>query len=79
MTDSAALMISCLSRGAKQNLMSSYFDCETGIGYNIIRVPFGASDFSEKPYTYDDIGLPDPELKLFALNKMDAEYKVNRV
>lgn len=75
MTDAAALMISCLSEGAKKNLMNSYFDCEKGIAYNLIRTPIAGSDYSLRFYTYDDTLKPDPNLRQFALNEMD-KYKV---
>lgn len=76
MTDSAALMISCLSDSARKNLMDSYFDCDKGTGYDLLRVPLGASDYSESLYTYDDTSEPDMNLEHFGLNEMDKKYKV---
>lgn len=78
MTDASAWLLSCLSEGAKKNLLNSYFNCETGIGYELLRIPLGASDYSLSMYTYNDSPEPDPELKAFALNEMDTEYKVKR-
>ena len=46
-----------------------------GIEYNLIRVPMGCSDFSTRPYSYDDV--PDDfELRHFALAEEDLEMKV---
>lgn len=78
MTDAAALMISCLSKSAKENLINSYFHCDKGIAYNLMRTPIGGSDYSEKFYTYDDTSDPDLYLRRFALNEVDIKYKVGQ-
>jgi len=41
----------------------SYFGPE-GIGYTHIRIPIAGTDFSTRPYTYDDVS-GDIELKHF--------------
>lgn len=76
LTDSSAWVASCLSEGAKKNFLNSYFHCEKGIGYDVLRIPLGGSDYSLNLYTYNDSPEPDPELKAFALNEMDTKYKV---
>ncbi|KAJ9475076.1 Glycoside hydrolase [Pseudozyma hubeiensis] len=42
-----------------------------GVGMNSVRVPLGASDFGQSPYTYDDTedGSEDPELELFEIKR----------
>lgn len=42
------------------------------------RVPIGGTDFSTRPYTYDDLkpGETDPTLAKFALAPEDLNYKV---
>lgn len=48
-----------------------------GIEYNLIRVPMGCSDFSTRPYSYDDV--PDDfELRHFALRDEDTKLKARR-
>lgn len=76
LTDASALMISCLSKSAKKKLLNSYFHCDKGIGYYLIRTPLGGSDYSVKKYTYCDSDKPDPKLTKFALTEMDLKYKV---
>ncbi|XP_050498000.1 putative glucosylceramidase 4 isoform X2 [Diabrotica virgifera virgifera] len=74
-TDAVGINIKSLSEGAQQNLMKSYFGPDS-IEYTMLRVPMGASDFSERIYTYDDSSSPDPELKEFKLAQEDLDYKI---
>ncbi|XP_072384328.1 lysosomal acid glucosylceramidase-like isoform X1 [Diabrotica undecimpunctata] len=77
-TDAAGINIKSLSGEAQQNLMNffrSYFGPDS-IEYTMLRVPMGASDFSERLYTYDDSNSPDPELKEFKLEQEDFDYKI---
>ncbi len=58
----------------------SYFGQE-GIDYSMGRVPIGGTDFSTRPYTYDDdvanLGGLDANLTNFALQPEDFKFKVN--
>lgn len=74
-TDSTGINIKSLSREGQRKLLLSYFG-EDGIGYNLCRVPIGGTDFSMRKYSYDDVD-GDAELKHFALQPEDFEYKVN--
>lgn len=76
MTDATALMISCLSENTRKKLLNSYFHCETGIGYYLLRIPLGGCDFSLRNYTYCDSDEADPRLTKFKLSEMDLKYKV---
>lgn len=51
------------------------FSHSTGIEYNLIRVPMACSDFSVRPYSYDDVP-DDYELKHFRLVDEDVKMKV---
>lgn len=51
------------------------FSRSTGIEYNLIRVPMACSDFSVRPYSYDDVP-NDYELKHFRLVDEDVKMKV---
>ncbi|KFP87571.1 Glucosylceramidase, partial [Acanthisitta chloris] len=70
----AAMNILRLSQPAQDNLLCSYFS-ERGIEYNLIRLPMACSDFSVRPYSYDDVP-HDYELKHFRLVDEDVKMKV---
>ena len=56
-------------------LVKDYFSSEHGIEYSIGRVPIGGSDFSTRPYSYDDHA-GDESLSKFALEPEDLKYKI---
>ncbi|NXC77781.1 GLCM Glucosylceramidase, partial [Anhinga anhinga] len=74
LSDAAALNIMGLSQLAQDNLLRSYFS-ENGIEYNLIRLPMACSDFSTRPYSYDDVP-HDYELKHFRLAEEDVKMKI---
>uniref|UniRef100_A0A8C3CI32 Glucosylceramidase n=1 Tax=Cairina moschata TaxID=8855 RepID=A0A8C3CI32_CAIMO len=74
LSDAAALNILGLSQPAQDNLLQSYFS-ENGIEYNLVRVPMACSDFSVRPYSYDDVPY-DYELKHFKLAEEDVKMKI---
>lgn len=43
------------------------------VGFNTLRVPIGASDFSPKRYTLDDSGSPDQSLNSFNADAAPSE------
>ena len=51
------------------------FSRPAGIEYNLVRLPMACSDFSVRPYSYDDVP-HDYELKHFRLAEEDVEMKV---
>ncbi|XP_047486069.1 LOW QUALITY PROTEIN: lysosomal acid glucosylceramidase-like [Penaeus chinensis] len=73
-TDSAGLNIVKLSEAAQENVMRSYFSPE-GIEYTLCRIPIAGSDFSVRPYSYDDVE-GDVALEHFALAEEDDLYKI---
>ncbi|ODM90073.1 putative glucosylceramidase 4, partial [Orchesella cincta] len=78
-TDAAGINIGMLSQPTQENLMKSYFG-EDGIDYSMGRVPIGGTDFSTRPYTYDDdvqdLGGVDANLTKFALQPEDFKLKI---
>ncbi|NXH09465.1 GLCM Glucosylceramidase, partial [Bucco capensis] len=74
MSDAAAINILGLSQPAQEHLLHSYFS-ESGIEYNLLRIPMACSDFSVRPYSYDDVP-EDYELKHFRLAEEDVKMKV---
>lgn len=76
-TDSTGINIAKLPQKVQQFLLESYFG-ENGLGYNLCRVPIGGTDFSIRPYSYDDHD-GDRNLKYFQLQEEDVKYKVSCV
>lgn len=76
-TDAAGINIKKLSNETQMQLIRAYFDQENGSRYNFARVPIAGTDFSTKPYTYDDLdeGV-DVSLRNFALAPEDYNYKI---
>ena len=71
MTDSSAWLIANkLNSEQRSNLMNKLFDHKQGIGISYLRLPMGATDFSLKSYTYDDMpeGQTDPNLQNFSID-----------
>nr|CAD7395805.1 unnamed protein product [Timema poppensis] len=74
-TDATGVNKRSLSEDAGDKLIRAYFSPE-GIGYTIIRVPVGGSDFSTHFYTYDDDHKDDMDLKFFNLTEEDYTLKI---
>lgn len=74
-TDSAGLNIRKLSPDAQDKLIKAYFCKMCGSGYSLGRIPIGGTDFSTRPYTYDDVD-GDVDLKHFSLADEDFMYKI---
>ncbi|KAH9396804.1 hypothetical protein TYRP_003102 [Tyrophagus putrescentiae] len=73
-TDSAGINIASLPDQLQRQLIKDYFSLEGGIGYSLGRVPIGGTDFSPRPYSYDDHNQGDESLKHFALQPEDFNY-----
>lgn len=54
-TESSALNLRLVSREMREKVLELYFDPEKGIGYNFCRSTINSCDFSEEPYSYDDV------------------------
>ncbi|TLZ39553.1 MAG: glycosyl hydrolase [Bacillati bacterium ANGP1] len=70
LTDAAvAVMSRNLTRSARRDLIAELFGPPPGIGLSFVRIPIGASDFSERHYSLDDSphGEPDPTLAHFSM------------
>ncbi|EFM10095.1 glycoside hydrolase family 30 [Paenibacillus curdlanolyticus YK9] len=78
MTDSSAWLIANrLDQTARDNLMHTLFDRNSGVGFSYVRVPMGANDFSLSNYTYDDMpsGQTDENLDHFSIAH-DSAYMI---
>jgi glucosylceramidase len=70
LTDSAATVISALPSAQQQALLQQLFSSTSGVGFNMVRLPMGASDFSASGnYSYDDVaaGTTDTSLAHFSI------------
>ncbi|XP_050706403.1 putative glucosylceramidase 3 [Eriocheir sinensis] len=73
-TDSTGFNIQKLPAEAQDWIMKSYFSPD-GIEYSVCRIPIAGSDFSTRPYSYDDVE-GDVDLAYFNLTMEDYEYKL---
>lgn len=76
LTDASAWLIArILDEDNRKELMNKLFDKDKGIGMTFLRQPMGASDFTTKLYTYDDVpeGQKDLNLEHFSIDH-DKEY-----
>lgn len=70
LTDSSALLLWRLPTPQRDTLLTDLFHPTKGIGFSVLRLPIGATDFSSRgSYTYNDIppGESDPEQKRFSI------------
>ncbi|XP_076620978.1 lysosomal acid glucosylceramidase-like [Colletes latitarsis] len=74
-TDSVGINIKKLSPATQDQLLRAYYDPKTGCKYSLGRIPIGGTDFSTRPYAYDDVA-NDTSLKHFALAQEDYDYKL---
>ena len=52
-TDASAIVLAEADEKVQEEILRAYFG-DDGAGYSLCRVPIGGSDFSRKPYTYED-------------------------
>ncbi|XP_046963951.1 lysosomal acid glucosylceramidase-like [Vanessa cardui] len=74
-TDSAGFNWKSLPPAVQQHLINSYCS-EDGLEYSMIRVPNGSTDFSTRPYAYNEYPVNDTKLTNFTLAPEDILYKV---
>ena len=72
---SAWLIQSKLPAARRDELIRDLFDPEDGIGLSFVRTSMGASDFSLRDFTYNDLpqGESDPSLERFSIEPDRAE------
>jgi glucosylceramidase len=68
-SDASASLINSLSPERREALLRELFDPDSGIGFSFTRLTIGASDFSPRHYTFDDMppGQRDPALARFSI------------
>jgi glucosylceramidase len=75
MTDASAYLINRMTASDREVLLQDLFGGENGIGLSFMRVPMGASDFSMRHYSYDDVpaSQTDSALDHFSIDPDRAE------
>jgi glucosylceramidase len=77
LTDASAWLIQHkLTSGQRESLLRELFGRDSGgVGFSFVRVDMGASDFSLRHYSYDDVpaGQTDPTLARFSIAPDTAE------
>jgi O-glycosyl hydrolase len=71
LTESSAVLLDQLPAATRTQVLTRLFSRTTGAGIGVVRVPFGASDFSLSDYTFDDMpwGRTDPTLARFSIDR----------
>ncbi|KAJ8711399.1 hypothetical protein PYW07_008641 [Mythimna separata] len=62
----------------RQHLIDSYCS-DSGLQYNMLRVPIGGTDYSTHGYAYNELPEDDAALSNFTLSYEDYEYKIPMV
>jgi glucosylceramidase len=76
LTDASAWLIqNKLTAAQRESLLRELFGGEPGVGFSFVRIDMGASDFSLRHYSYDDMpaGQADPTLARFSIAPDRAE------
>ena len=74
-TDASALNINRLAPARREALLRELFDADSGLGLSFTRLTIGASDFSTRQYSFDDVppGQRDPKLARFSIEPNRAD------
>ncbi|XP_031627774.1 lysosomal acid glucosylceramidase-like [Contarinia nasturtii] len=71
-TGTVSYILEQFSPKLRQLFYNAYYSKDTGIGYNLLRVPIGGTDFDLTAWTYDNVNETDTALLYFkTLDKRD--------
>ena len=73
-TDTTGMLLKSVPESLATAVIQSYFS-SNGIEYSFGRVPISGTDYSVRPYTYNDVP-DDKNLTQFSLQREDYEWKV---
>lgn len=75
LTQSSALLLSRLPAERRAEVLRRLFDARDGVGFSVVRLPMGASDFATSEYTYNDVptGSQDPDLTGFSVARDEQD------
>lgn len=74
-TDAAGINWKNMTEELQKHMVNSYFG-NAGLEYNMLRVPIGGTDFSTRPYAYNEVPENDIKLTNFSLAPEDYNYKI---
>ncbi|XP_043259523.1 lysosomal acid glucosylceramidase-like [Colletes gigas] len=77
-TDSFGAILEKLSLATQNQIIRTYFCKRAGSRYSLGRIPIAGTDFSTRPYSYDDVA-NDTSLEHFALTYEDYAYKIRNI
>lgn len=69
LTDAASLLIAAMNVTLREFVYNSYVSSTYGAAYQIIRIPIGGTDFSEKPWAYNE--QPQGDTMLLNMTELD--------
>lgn len=75
-TDAVTINLRKMTLSQRKFFYQSYFDKKYGSAYTIIRIPLGGSDFSVKPWAYNEF--PEDDYEVSNINELDSR-DVDRV
>ena len=67
-TDTAAMALLHMNKEMQEKALNAYFDIETGLSYNMGRVPIGCCDFSTVEYSHAEVPA-DKELASYSIEQ----------
>lgn len=67
-TDTAAMALFHMNKDMQESAINAYFNPETGLSYNMGRVPIGCCDFSTVEYSHAEVP-EDKELSFFSIEQ----------
>merc|ERR1712110_140968 len=76
MNDATAINMDKVESDLQYSLLQQYFDANSGLGYDTLRIPMAGTEQSTRFYTYDDADYDDMQLTDFNLAPEDTEYKI---
>ncbi|KAJ0412608.1 hypothetical protein ATCC90586_006975 [Pythium insidiosum] len=75
-TDAVAINLHRMDTAVQQRILAAYFG-DSGLGYTIIRVPIGSTDFSERIYSYNPV-VGDLNMTNFSID-IDKSNETNKL
>ncbi len=76
LTGGSAILLNDMSQAGRTSLLRELFDTvDNGIGISYLRVSIGASDLSDRVFSYDDLppGETDPQMEQFSIDPERAD------
>lgn len=79
LSDSSSELIDQMSETLRNNFYESIYSPTKGAGHTITRVPIGGTDFSDKPWGYNETPKNDTELRNMSTLDWHDERRINQI